>query len=126
MSAANIAAVNTAWRRHCEREAASQNSAVDSLPSDDAAYQGAPLVVLLLASLCAVEPGALLEGDIINDLISSCAAMVDRMAERGRDGYATPGELREVVTRLDIVRELRRRERQHDGDMEQTNPGGAP
>jgi hypothetical protein len=123
-AAQDFAALNRTWQRFCEREASPPDGIIEELPPEGPALQRAPIVVLLLMSLCAVERGVPRAGDVIADLVSACAAMVDRMAERGVDGDVMPGELREVMTRLDVVCELRRRERAIDTD--QTIPGGEP
>jgi hypothetical protein len=77
--------------------------------------QSLPLAALFLVPLCSVATipdAAPRTGDVIGDLLGGAAAIVSGWAaEIERDGDIARRDLAELAMRLDVVREVRRRER---------------
>lgn len=96
-NAADFAALNAAWKRRC--------IGVETL-------QSAPLAVLLLIPLCEMYNQAPRSGDIITDALRAVEVLVDRMADRiDYGGEFRLSELHDIARRVEVLRELRRRER---------------
>jgi hypothetical protein len=98
--AAKYAATADAWER--------RSRGVETL-------QSLPLAALFLVPLCSVAElptAAPRTGDLIGALLGGAAAIVSRWAaEIERDGDIARRNLAELAMRLDVVREVRRRER---------------
>jgi hypothetical protein len=91
------ATLSAAWERRC--------IGVETL-------QSLPLAALLLVPLCELPELPPRSGDVIGDMLRAAVAIVARWrAELARGGDVAAWELDEMKLRLDVLRELRRREK---------------